>query len=119
MLDETLPPGRNPDPTEEFFKIIRLEEPREWDRLPGECEMLLEGSEYGRLGAYFANFRSLLEKRAKSALIECRYIDKDFRDVYSRFYSKKFAKYQSRCLRIHFFTSCVCKVLQFVSHGTP
>ena len=107
MLDEKLPSGQNSDPTVEFFKIIRLEEPRDWDRLPEECEILLQGRKYGRLGGYFANFRGLLEKRARSAVVECKYIDKDFRDVYSGFYSRKFAKYQSRCLRIHFFSRIV------------
>ena len=98
---------QNPDPTEDFFKIIRLDEPHKWDRLPEQCEILLQGRKYGLLAAYFAKFRELLGKRAKSIVAERGYIDKDFRDVYAGFYSRKFATYQSKCLRLHFFSRII------------
>ncbi len=101
MLDQS------PDPTEDFFKIIRLDKPQKWDRLPEECEILLQGRKYGLLAGYFAKCREMLRRRAKSVVAERRYIDKDFRDVYTGFYSRKFAAYQSKCLRLHFFSRII------------
>ena len=40
---------------------------------------------------------------AKTVLVEREYIDKDYRNVYSGYYSKKFGRLSSRAIRIHFF----------------
>jgi hypothetical protein len=42
---------------------------------------------------------------ARTAIIETRYIDADYRSEYSHFYSKAFAHYEDSAHRIHFFTS--------------
>lgn len=39
----------------------------------------------------------------KGVLIECRYIDKDYRSTYYSFYSKKGQSYRPDCVRLHFF----------------
>lgn len=40
---------------------------------------------------------------ARSVVVEHEYIDKDYRNVYSGFYSKKFSRSSSRAARLHFF----------------
>ncbi|MBF0182940.1 MAG: hypothetical protein HQM06_00920 [Magnetococcales bacterium] len=42
-------------------------------------------------------------QNAKCILIERDYIDKDYRNVYSGYYSKKFSHYNGRAIRIHIF----------------
>jgi hypothetical protein len=44
---------------------------------------------------------------AQTALIEFRYIDADYRDEHSRFYSTTFRRYPSVAHRIHFFTDAI------------
>lgn len=39
----------------------------------------------------------------KSVIVEEDYVDKDYQDEFSAFYSKSFKKYPSRCVRLHFF----------------
>lgn len=42
-------------------------------------------------------------KAAESILLEREYIDKDYRNVYSGYYSKKFSRAPSRAIRLHLF----------------
>jgi hypothetical protein len=51
----------------------------------------------------FGLLKQCMEGRAKSVIVEHDYIDKDYRDSYSGFYSKKFARVSNRCTRLHFF----------------
>lgn len=44
-----------------------------------------------------------LQQSAKTIVVEHEYIDKDYRNVYSGFYSKKFSRQSSRAVRLHFF----------------
>ncbi|MCG8456498.1 MAG: hypothetical protein MI919_09465, partial [Holophagales bacterium] len=47
--------------------------------------------------------RAYLRGKARSVLVENEYIDKDYRNAFSGFYSKKFARQESRCRRLLFF----------------
>lgn len=46
------------------------------------------------------------ESPCKTVLFEHGYIDQDHLDEHAAFYTKLFKNYESRCLRLHFF-SCV------------
>ena len=43
----------------------------------------------------------------KSVVVEPKYVDKDYLDEFSAYYSKTFKVYPHRCLRLHFFLDCV------------
>jgi hypothetical protein len=47
--------------------------------------------------------RSVLEGKCNCVIIERHYIDKDYRDTFSHFHSKRFSTPSSRCIRLHFF----------------
>ncbi len=47
--------------------------------------------------------KTALDGRTKSVAIERHYIDKDYRDTFTNFHSKKFSTPDSRCIRLHFF----------------
>lgn len=49
--------------------------------------------------------RSGLDPHVRTVLIEPHYVCRDFRDIYSHFYSKKFLERTSICNRLHFFSS--------------
>lgn len=40
---------------------------------------------------------------ARSVVVERHYIDRDYRDTFSQFHSKRFSTPDSRCVRLHFF----------------
>lgn len=42
---------------------------------------------------------------AASAVVEPNYVDRDFIDEYSYFYSKTFKRYENKCIRVHFFSA--------------
>jgi hypothetical protein len=52
---------------------------------------------------------SALEDRVKTIAIERHYVDKDYRDTFSNFHSKRFSTPDSRCLRLHFFSEPVTR----------
>lgn len=78
------------------FPLIQLADSADWDELPALCQNLMT------TGA-LAQVRDYLSSSAKSIVVERDYIDKDYRDTFSNFYSKKFAEYPSRTIRLHFF----------------
>src|SRR5687768_7181660 len=82
------------------FPILDLASPADWDLLPQLCESFLCPKDFLRIRRY-------LDNSAKTILVETDYIDKDYRDTYSNFYSKKFATYPPRTVRLHFFAQRV------------
>jgi hypothetical protein len=50
-----------------------------------------------------ARLIAALNSTAKCVAVEREYIDKDYRDTFSHFHSKRFSTPNSRCLRLHFF----------------
>ncbi len=50
-----------------------------------------------------------LSGKAKTVALERHYIDKDYRDTFSNFHSKRFSTPDSRCLRLHFFSRAVTR----------
>ena len=49
---------------------------------------------------------------ARSVLVEEEYLDRDFTDEFSKFYSTVFRRYQKTCKRYHFFDNNVGDILQ-------
>lgn len=56
-----------------------------------------------------AILQGCLASVVKSIVVEHEYIDKDYRNVYSGFYSKRFAKQSSRATRLHFFDVAIAE----------
>lgn len=46
--------------------------------------------------------QTCLTQTVKAVLVERHYIDKDYRDTFSNFHSKRFSTPDSRCIRLHF-----------------
>lgn len=67
-----------------------------WDRLPEITHGFLDERGLRRLVP-------VLEGKCASVIIEREYIDKDYRDTFANFHSKRFTTPPSRCVRLHFF----------------
>ncbi|MBF0339969.1 MAG: hypothetical protein HQL95_03285 [Magnetococcales bacterium] len=52
---------------------------------------------------------------ARCLIVEHHYIDKDYRNVYSGYYSKKFSDYSGRAIRIHIFDVIVLRNVFYLS----
>ncbi|MDX9703754.1 MAG: hypothetical protein RBU23_12035 [Candidatus Auribacterota bacterium] len=76
---------------------IHLENYKDWEKkLKSELPSFLTSYDFDRIYKFLHPF-------AKSVVIEYYYVDKDFRDSYYNFFSKKFANHQRNCVRLHFF----------------
>lgn len=93
-----------------LFAVVELS--NTWEELLSACRDMLTADDaellFARLG-----------KVAKSAIVEFDYIDKDYRNVYSAFYSKKFMQAPSRAVRLHFFDCVVDASVLEPSQATP
>lgn len=68
-----------------------------WQRIQTLC-----GGRLGRRGV--DRLRDGVDGHVKSVLVEPQYVCRDYRDLYGRFYSKKFLERSSYCSRLHFFS---------------
>lgn len=84
------------------YALIDLSAASGWLQLTVVCGAYLMGKDHQQFCAY-------LKDDAKTVIVEKRYVDKDYRNTYSQFYSKKFAQYPSTAYRLHFFRSMVAK----------
>jgi hypothetical protein len=73
-----------------------------WDELKQLAQPELDSGGTARL-------MSALGEKAKAVAVERHYIDKDYRDTFSNFHSKRFSTPNSRCLRLHFFSKAVTR----------
>lgn len=55
-------------------------------------------------------FKASIGSSLKTLIVERHYIDKDYRDTFSNYYSKRFQTPDSRCIRLHFFSELLDKV---------
>ena len=76
--------------------IVTFDDKTDWLALHRIAQPHLEKAGLGRLVA-------ALSTSAKCVAVEREYIDKDYRDTFSNFHSKRFSTPRSRCLRLHFF----------------
>ena len=80
-----------------FYTILSFDDDDSWDELLNQMENSLTERGLGHLV-------KLLMRSVKSIVIERQYIDKDYRDTFSHFHSKRFVTLTSRCDRLHFFS---------------
>jgi hypothetical protein len=82
------------------FVIFTFDAQDGWDQLRDFLAPDLDQAGMNRL-------RPVLEEVCRCVVIEQHYIDKDYRDTFSHFHSKRFATPPARCLRLHFFSAPV------------
>lgn len=82
------------------FPIVTFDSTDRWERLLPLVHPELDKAGLNRL-------TKLLDGRCATVVIERHYIDKDFRDTFSHFHSKRFNTPSSRCVRLHFFAQPV------------
>lgn len=73
-----------------------------WDELWSLAQPELDTGGVGRLMEAVGGI-------ARTVAVERHYIDKDYRDTFSNFHSKRFSTPDSRCLRLHFFGRAVTR----------
>jgi hypothetical protein len=83
-----------------ILPILTFEDTKDWFELLSLSKPELDKEGLLRLFA-------ALHTTAKSVFVEREYIDKDYRDTFSNYHSKRFSTPSSRCLRLHFFSDAV------------
>lgn len=76
--------------------LIHLESDSDWQSFCDTCEGYITPRDYQIILAY-------LKETAKTVVIEKGYVDADYRDTYYNFFSRKFAQYPSKTIRVNFF----------------
>jgi len=79
-----------------IFPVLVIDEHDSWDRLPSITDDYLDI--YG-----LDKLKRLLDGKISAIVIEKEYFDKDYRDTFSNYHSKRFNTPKSRCVRLHFF----------------
>ncbi|MBI2424371.1 MAG: hypothetical protein HYV27_16185 [Candidatus Hydrogenedentes bacterium] len=80
--------------------ILTLDDDTGWEFL-----LDLAGTHLDRRG--LDRLKSALEHTVKTILVERHYIDKDYRETFSSYHSKKFHTPDARCIRLHFFSDTI------------
>jgi len=78
------------------FPVLNFDSDHGWDALIEMSGDYLDASGLNRL-------RNILETDCQCIILEHQYIDKDYRDTFANFHSKRFTTPPSRCVRLHFF----------------
>ncbi len=84
-------------PKENNHVLIHLESDDDWQALYKCCDGYLIDNDFKKLFEY-------LKEDVKTIVLEKGYFDADYRDTYYNFYSRKFAGYPSRTIRVNFFS---------------
>lgn len=79
-----------------LLTVIQFDGTDGWDQIVPLCTEYLTRAGLTKL-------RRLLDSSVQSVAIERHYIDRDYRDTFSGFHSKKFVTPPSRTVRLHFF----------------
>ena len=82
------------------FPILTFDEQHPLETLLALAQPELDPRGWSRL-------RKMLGTSCRCVVLERHYIDKDYRNTFSHFHSKRFATPTSRCLRLHFFSEPV------------
>ncbi len=85
-----------------ILPVIHFETGDEWSEVLHVSEPHLDARGVNRL-------RPVLEGIVKTVAVERHYIDKDYRDTFSYYHSKRFRTPDSRCIRLHFFSEKIHK----------
>lgn len=88
-------------PQESFsFSIVSVDKPDSWSEVRRLADSHLDKRGLDRL-------LNVVKGRCQCIVIERHYIDRDFRNTFSHFHSKKFKTLDSRCIRLHFFSRSI------------
>lgn len=79
-----------------IFPVLVFDETDNWNTLLTFIPNYLDRRGLNKL-------QTLLNGKISSVVIEREYFDKDYRDTFSNYHSKRFNTPQSRCVRLHFF----------------
>jgi hypothetical protein len=82
------------------LEIVVFDANHQWDQLLNSASGYLDQPALNRL-------KRILENDTQCVLVERYYIDKDYRDTYSAYHSKRFSTPPSRCIRFHFFNRSI------------
>ena len=82
------------------YILIHTDNDQDWQELINCCDGYLSKSAYRQLYDY-------LEIDTKTIILEKSYFDRDYRDTYHNFFSRKFANYPSTAYRVNFFSERV------------
>ena len=77
--------------------LIQLESDEDWLGFSNSCDGYIKQQDFIRI-------RDYLKDAAKTVVIEKGYVDADYRDTYFNFFSRKFAQYPSKTIRVNFFS---------------
>lgn len=83
-----------------IFPIVAFDAQDDWDSLLAIVKPELDPRGLTRL-------KKVMDGKCHCVVVERHYIDKDYRDTFSHFHSKRFNTPPSRCVRLHFFTKAV------------
>ncbi len=78
------------------FPLLVFDEHDDWNSLLKLGKPMLDRRGLNRL-------QPVLDRACKAVVLERHYIDKDYRDTFSQFHSKRFVTPEARCIRLHFF----------------
>lgn len=85
-----------------LLPLLTFDGADDWDALHRLAQPELDRGGVTRL-------KEALSGKATTVAVERHYIDKDYRDTFSYFHSKRFSTPDSRCLRLHFFSRAVTR----------
>lgn len=88
------------DEPDGLLPIVTFDNETGWNDLLSVARPHMDVQGMGRL-------RDALGEATQSVVVERHYIDRDYRDTFSNFHSKRFKTPDSRCIRLHFFDSPV------------
>ncbi len=91
----------------DLYSVYNIDDPAHWDEVFNDldtppCSYFPDRIRFDMVASYFRN-------TCKSVLIERGYIDKDYRDCYYNFLSRKFTNYPKENVRLHFFNDRIEK----------
>jgi hypothetical protein len=86
--------------------LIQLLSDADWQSFYNSCEGYITLRDYQLIREY-------LNPSAKTVVIEKGYVDADYRDTYFNFFSRKFAEYPSKTIRVNFFTDKISPQMLF------
>lgn len=83
-----------------LLPLVHFDATDGWETVRKLCSAHLDERGQDRLA-------TALKMNVRCVAIEHHYIDKDYRDTFSNFHSKRFSTPDSRCVRLHFFRRAV------------
>ena len=86
--------------TKSIFPIVVFDTQDNWDSLLSLVKPEIDIRGLNRL-------KQVLADKCQCIVIERHYIDKDYRDTFSHFHSKRFNTPSARCVRLHFFNTAM------------